>query len=291
MPIHKFRNYEINFNGGFPIAVDRVYISGDKEIFIYVGDTYQLEYFVTPNNATYDELEWVSSDESICEVDEYGIVTGISDGVANVTIKIQGRKDTCKVHVIEIIHFVDQYAKEIMVRNFDRDGDGEISITEAQFVTSIPFPMFVGSYVQTFDELAYFTNLKTIGMHAFDSSTYLEHITFPDSLKNINKNAFSYCSSLNNIIIPESVNKIDSGAFSNCDSLSDVYMLSDIPPQAGYKIFDTCPSLDRIHVSEESEDLYLDTIGWGIDENHEILYYTYISTKLGFDYTFDFMLS
>ena len=145
--------------------------------------------------------------------------------------------------------------------------------------------MFTGMPITTFNELTYFTNLKTIGQHAFDSCKNLTSIQFPISLEKINKNAFSYCDSLETITITPRVQSIGSGAFSDCANFKTAYINSNVPPKNGNKIFDRCPELDRIIVPD-----YLDAINWGMLNEEEFLYYSYIIIQC-FDYTFDFFLS
>ena len=134
----------------------------------------------------------------------------------------------CTVNVKAVIHFEDPMVKKILVKNYDLDGDGEISYTEAKRVTSIPFPMFTAMPITTFDELKYFTNLVAAELEYY--------IGF------------------------------------------------------GKEIFKNCPSLDRIIVPAEFIDEYLNAINWGMLNEEEYLYYSYIIEEC-FDYTFDFFLS
>ena len=55
---------------------------------------------LTPKNAT-DPLTWSSSDESIATVDQYGKITAIRAGVANVVAKAGNEQATCVVTVIK----------------------------------------------------------------------------------------------------------------------------------------------------------------------------------------------
>jgi uncharacterized protein YjdB len=49
------------------------------------GDTAALQAFVSPANATIYGYAWVSSDETVATVDQYGNVTTVGSGVANIT--------------------------------------------------------------------------------------------------------------------------------------------------------------------------------------------------------------
>lgn len=257
---------------------------------MYVGDEYQLSFKIYPVYSVYSSVKWVSSNDSIVTVDDNGHIKALKEGTVVIKVIVNNRQASCKIQVIDIIRFADDNVKQILVKYYDKDNDGEISYAEARRVQEIPFPMFANSNIRTFNELAYFTNVKKIGIHAFDSCNDLTEITFPDSLKIVERNAFAYCTSIESITLPSSVSNIGNNAFSHCDNLTTAYVNSPIPPNAGTTIFDICKSLEDIIVPEPSIDMYLETIGWGIDDSNMPLYYSYISRQ-GFDYTFDFYLS
>lgn len=290
MPTKQINKYYIYLDDGSKVIRIKSIKLSDNSIIIYAGNTKKLTFKVYPYNAGYTELTWTSKNPDIADVNEDGVVTGKRHGVTTVTLTINNVEVSCKVTVLEIIKFKDPKVKKICVRNWDKDKDGEISLTEAATIKEIPLPMFTGTPIESFDELAYFSNLKTIGMHAFDSCSYLSSITFPESLETIGKNAFSNCSSLNNIMISSGVKEIKSYAFSNCDSLISVYVNNMVPPTAGNNILDDCNNLVAIEVPDEYKQIYCDTVGWGIDSNNNMLYYTYI-IPYGFDYEFNFFLS
>lgn len=291
MPIKKNTNYEI-YLGGYNFKnrrVKRIYLN-ESSLILYKGNEYDLYYSVQPTNGYYEEVEWTSSNPDVVSVDENGHLIALKSGVSTITVKIYNIRAQCNVTVKEIIHFEDPLVKSILVRNYDRDGDGEISYFEASRVTNIPFPMFTGMPIHTFDELQYFTNVKTIGQHAFDSCKNLTSITFPNGLEKINKNAFSYCDSLTEITITPHVQSIGSEAFSDCASFTTAYINTNIPPKNGNKIFNRSSYLNKIVVPGEYVDDYLNTINWGMLNEEEYLYYSYIIFQC-FDYTFDFFLS
>lgn len=255
-----------------------------------IGDRVTLKYAVKPSDAFYDEVEWLSSNEAVATVDEDGNVVAVGNGKTVISVTINHFTAKCNVSVQSFINFEDKIVERIMVQNYDIDGDGKISYAEAAKVTSILFPMFTGTPIRTFNELQYFTNVKTIAPHAFDSCDKLTSVTLPNSVNKIGKNAFSYCDSLTTVVIPPSVNTIEKNAFSNCDKLSVAYVNCAQPPKNGDKIFDNCPSLDSIVVPGARTDMYLDATNWGVDGNGNELYYSYIVQEC-FDYTFNFFLS
>lgn len=69
---------------------------------INVGTSIQLIYTIVPENAVNKEVSWTSSSTAIAEVDDNGIVKGISEGEAVITVKTEdgGKTASCSVVVI-----------------------------------------------------------------------------------------------------------------------------------------------------------------------------------------------
>ncbi len=66
--------------------VTRVKIASDVKT-VYVGESLVLTPTITPENATIQALTWTSDRPDNASVDEYGVVTGMSKGTANITAK------------------------------------------------------------------------------------------------------------------------------------------------------------------------------------------------------------
>ena len=139
-----------------------------------------------------------------------------------------------------IISFADNAVKAICVARWDTNNDGELSISEAAAVTSIPYSAFAGNTsITSFDEFQYFTGVTNLGYHVendggrdyygtFSGCTALTFITLPSTLQTITYGCFRDCIGLSSIIIPASVTTIQQVAFLGCTNL-DVYMESGVP--------------------------------------------------------------
>lgn len=66
-----------------------------KKMSLQVGKTKK----ISLRNTRLKEIDWVSSDESVAEVDEDGVVTAIGAGEAEITTTTGGCSDSCKVTV------------------------------------------------------------------------------------------------------------------------------------------------------------------------------------------------
>ena len=117
------------------------------------------------------------------------------------------------------IQFEDELTKQICVKNWDSNGDGELSYAEAAAVTKIG-EIFCNTDIVYFAELKDFTRLKKIDNYAFQSCSKLSSLIIPDSVTDIGYQAFEGCKSLASITIPDGVTSIGKWAFVGCSSLT-----------------------------------------------------------------------
>ncbi|GHT41817.1 hypothetical protein AGMMS49965_12230 [Bacteroidia bacterium] len=84
-----------------PNAIPATHITLDKtELEMYPGEVYdRLIASVTPPDATYRTVVWVSDDETIATVDTDGRVTAVGVGTTYIIARAGGRMDECKVTV------------------------------------------------------------------------------------------------------------------------------------------------------------------------------------------------
>ncbi|HAL18838.1 MAG TPA: hypothetical protein DCO86_04370 [Spirochaetaceae bacterium] len=70
---------------GDEIIADSIRI--DNDVFIYETLEKKLDYDLKPANTTFKDVEWSSSNESVAAVDEFGNVTALSEGEAEITVR------------------------------------------------------------------------------------------------------------------------------------------------------------------------------------------------------------
>ena len=77
---------------------------GESYVELEVGNTYQLEATVLPENATNKNVSWASSNTDVITVDDNGLVTAAGAGSATVTVTTEDQEltDTCEFSVEEI---------------------------------------------------------------------------------------------------------------------------------------------------------------------------------------------
>ena len=148
---------------------------------------------------------------------------------------------------VKNIDFADANVKALCVANWDTNGDGELSETEAAAVTDLGEVFKGNTTIQSFDELQYFTGLTSIGGVTFLDCSSLTSVTIPNSVTSIGNWAFSGCSGLTSVTIGSSVTSIGSFAFYKCSGLTSVTIPSSVT-SIGESAFDNCSGLTSVTI-------------------------------------------
>ncbi len=119
------------------------------------------------------------------------------------------------------IVFADEVMKELCIKAFDSDKDGNVSYAEAAAVTGLSQLKLTKKTFRSFDELQYFTSVEEIPAGFFEG-TGLRSIIFPKSLSRIEKAAFKECRYLENIRFSAGLEYIGIEAFYGCGSLKEI---------------------------------------------------------------------
>lgn len=84
----------------------------------------------------------------------------------------------------KFVHFDDPEVERIFLANFDKDGDGKISIEEAKQITSIGNLFVNNTKVKSLNALVY-TSITSFFNAQIKGMTSLEEVTFPTSIESI----------------------------------------------------------------------------------------------------------
>ena len=108
-----------------------------KSMTLMVGDIAQLNATKKPSNST-DKLTWTSSDKAVATVSSKGVVQGVSEGTATITVNAGTKKATCTVVVKK---FVDEdelreKIKEELKDEFATKNDIQSMINENTYTKS-----------------------------------------------------------------------------------------------------------------------------------------------------------
>ena len=119
------------------------------------------------------------------------------------------------------IRFEDPEVKRICVENWDKDGDGELSMEEAAAVSSIGTVFAGNNKITSFDEFRYFTGLRYKGVGLFLGCNKLKKISLPGRYP-LAHTMFASCTSLETAIFPSNMGPSEEElyeTFSHCSSL------------------------------------------------------------------------
>lgn len=140
---------------------------------------------------------------------------------------------------VDAILFEDELVKSICVSRWDTDKDGELSVAEAEAVTSLR-KAFNAKPIRHFREFVYFTGVKSLA----DSE-------------------FCDCDDLESIVLPANLAAVGDYAFSYCLSLKSVECKGETPPTVGVNIFDYIPVSNYvIRVPASAVERYKTAEGW-----------------------------
>lgn len=175
-----------------------------------------------------------------------------------------------------VIDFADSKVREICLQRWDTNGDGALSYDEAAAVTTLNKAFRDNQEITSFDELEYFTGIKTlvyeefyrcqklksiklpkgletIGEWAFEQCLELEAVEMNNGLTTIAADAFYECRKLPSVKIPETVNTIGRLAFYGCSKLSTVHIPNSVNA-LGDNPFTNCPGLSSFSGKYASSD-------------------------------------
>lgn len=195
--------------------------------------------------------------------------------------KLSGKTDTSE----DYITFACPVAKSICIQNWDTDGDGKLSKTEAAAVTDLG-KVFQKTDVTSLDELKYFTGLISIPKGCFWQCTKLRSVIIPANVSMLGSWLFQECHSLErievdvnnpnfespegcnaiitkgsrkellygckNTLIPEGVTDIKYYAFAYNEGIESIHIPASVRNIDGQS-FSLCPNLNTITVDPDNK--------------------------------------
>ncbi|MBQ5979303.1 MAG: leucine-rich repeat protein [Bacteroidales bacterium] len=267
--------YSISGDGGsFSVNVNT-----NVEVSIKISDGWIRQASVSPDKNTYSFTVACNDSYGSCDARTGNITFANSENGLLKTVTVHQEKGSI------LIAFKDQAAKDICVKQWDSNRDGELSEKEASSVKNLQGDF---SEVSSFDELKYFTSLKTIPDNFFNGLKGLVSISFPEGLETIGNSAFINCTGLSQLIIPNSVKSIGNGAFGGIP-LSRIDVLAETPPTLSDNEFSWIKDECLIYVPAGKAPLYQEAEGWRIygyritEEGHSPFDFLYASTDYSKD--------
>ena len=194
----------------------------------------------------------------------------VLDGTINLTTgAYRDTYDALMVHYPKLklniakwwIRFEDPEVKRICVENWDKDGDGELSMEEAAAVSSIGTEFAHNKKIKSFSGFKLFTGLKVLGEKtpryvSFSDCINLETIELPNSLVKLSYQAF-FNTGLKEITIPANVIEVTSESIIRNKNLTTIILLPETPPKIkNDSIHGLNENLKYIYVPDSSFERY-----------------------------------
>ena len=129
------------------------------------------------------------------------------------------------------IRFEDPEVKRICVENWDKDGDGELSMEEADAVSSIG-TIFVGKDAIKNLDLSFLHHWERINFTHVKDCKNLKRVVYPSSLKQVSGGILLNCHAVEEIVILSKDIRFTSGmAINGAHSLKRVILHAETPPE------------------------------------------------------------
>ena len=166
---------------------------------------------------------------------------------------------------LDFINFVDEVAGPILIGNYDIDGNGELSYTEAAGAVDVGSYFYGNKSITDLSDLKYFVNAENISGNAFSECTNLRKVIVPEKVEYIYYQAFKNCTKLETIEMPSRLSFIAEDAFVNCKSLREVRISVTDPStiSVGDALFEKLDlSAAVLYVPHGSKELYAASTVW-----------------------------
>lgn len=186
-----------------------------------LGETYQLNPIIMPEDATDKTITWVSHREDHVVVDENGLLTAVGLGGTTIVATIGECEAWCQVMVDVTNNMIIYTSMQNTVLDFPNlpgivsntynNGFGTILFEDELY--EIPDRAF--QYCYDLTSIALPETVTRIGDYAFEGCSFYSFIV-PDGVVSVGTAAFKKCYCLSTITIPNSVTNIGAEAFYSC---------------------------------------------------------------------------
>ena len=233
------------------------FFEGKYNLSLYPSEAVYLKYALDayfPNDTT---VEFSSSNEAIVKVDASGLVTGVAEGFASVTVKVlmDGKstyytetvsvevKDPYVTNGASLTHYYGNGGLVTIPEDLSLREIGNFAFSNFEYIAKTPEELafddaeatkqwYIGD--NTITKVIIPEGVEKIGAYAFANLTALEEIVLPSTLEAIEYGAFYGCTSLSKITFSgdNNVKIISQNAFENCSlkgtiDLSSICVISD----------------------------------------------------------------
>ena len=178
------------------------------------------------------------------------------------------------------ITFADEKVKEICLANWDTNQDGGLSYAEAAAVTSLDKAFQDNAEITSFDELRFFTGIKSIDSGGeFKNCTALQSLILPEGLEKLGvlmgTPTFYNCTSLEHLVLPKSLTTLQNAI--RMSGIRELVIPDGVTELKNYNIFNECDALKSLYISKGTTSISYAAFGYCkylqsivVDEDNEV---------------------
>lgn len=212
---------------------------------VYIGDDEEFQIYPIIHSDKLDvttlKVLWSTSDKTIADVSEDGVVVGISKGYTSISAMLPDYmlEAVCDVYVTDLDFSIDKDLRIITGWTGSISGD------------TLEIPAIVDG-----------VKIQGIGEGAFASLSGVTNVVIPPEVSILYDNVFDGSTVENIIFTTESPIGIGNNCFANCPNLESVILSGNYVAFAGSDIFRNSPSLQKVEVPQTQISAYLVTDNW-----------------------------
>ncbi len=227
----------------------RFFFTEKSSISMYPSEQVQLGFELEPWNLKDYELIWSSTNEKVATVDEEGIITGLKEGSATITLKVKVDGKTSTLMASTRVTVKSEFVIEGTTLVAYKGLGGNVVIPDDEgilYIGAFAFSLYTTDYQIKIEEDDY-DAAKTPA-----SNNTVTSVTIPSDVMEVKKYAFYNCTALETVIFKtdaegESCPYIREYAFANNTKLKNINL--DKVELIGERAFANCESLENIDIS------------------------------------------
>ncbi|MBQ8896830.1 MAG: leucine-rich repeat protein [Clostridia bacterium] len=198
------------------------FFEGNFNLALYPSESVRLNYSLDSYFPKDTTVAFESSNENIVKIDSSGLVTGVAEGFASVTVKVLLDNQSTYYSETVSVEVKDPYITTGASLTHYYGNGGLVVIPERLNLREIgQFAFSNFEYImKTAEELA-FDDAETSKAWFIGDNTVTK-VVIPEGVEKINSYAFANLTALEEIVLPSTLRSIEYGAFYNCVSLKKI---------------------------------------------------------------------
>ncbi len=198
------------------------FFEGNFNLSLYPSEAVRLNYSLDAYYPKETSVVFESSNENIVKIDASGLVTGVGEGFASVTVKVLLDDQSTYYSETVSIEVKDPYITTGASLTHYYGNGGSVVIPERLNLREIgQFAFSNFEYIMKTPEELAFDDAETSKAWFIGDNTVTK-VVIPEGVEKINSYAFANLTALEEIVLPSTMHSIEYGAFYNCVSLKKI---------------------------------------------------------------------